>query len=442
MRISHENRPYGINYSGLTGATVHHVVGGKLTAPVEPARRDELIREGDLFEDDGRTPITGPRAKRLRARLLGTYAHLPDAGSSTLAARAESGAGRKRRMLIPGLWAWGTIPMLSGTKGAGKTGIVADLATALVVPGYRFLGRFGPADMDEGEKRPREVVLINPETHPEDFDAPLSPVVDYEEIPFGDDAHPAHRLCVEHLEKDWGSAASFDVTQTANFEEWGNYLVRGDEDDPLKERAPLAVIVDGLTAILGNNTSRYGEWYAKFRELMRACDVPNALVVTHNIMRGDHAMGGVEATAGPDGVWSFSMDDADNPFSPRRFSVRPRTGAVRPIRPTTVVLSEEGRPVMSAQPYEVVRADTRGASVGAGGAADPRQEGIDTVTAYVRAHPHVSGQELTDQLGNVSKQWRKDAVAAGTVEKYQCASEAPCECASNHGRRWHFLVVE
>jgi hypothetical protein len=75
---------------------------------------------------------------------------------------------------------------------------------------------------------------------------------------------------------------------------------------------------------------------------MREVGTPNAIVVGHNVMRGGHLMGGVEAQADADGLWNYSSTNPDNPMSKRRFSVVTRVGGLpTPLR--TVVLSEDGR---------------------------------------------------------------------------------------------------
>lgn len=415
-------------------------------------RLAQAVREGDLYTDDG-TPITGVTAQRLRHRLLGTYRHLPS--------RRERRSAGQRRMLIPGLWPWGTIPMLGGNPKAGKTTLVADLVTALVVPGYRFLDHFDPVedmrfpeseafldrlefqvgpgfgenDPDPDHDRARGVVLINAETPPEDFEAALGLDREVLDVDDGEPLLLGEVLKVEHLE-DLGGARLFDVTDPEVFDMWVYRLAECFECDGSDDWTPYVVIVDGVTAILhgaGKGVEAYGEWYAAFRSLMRAIDVPNALAVAHNTMSGGHLMGGVEAQAGADGLWTYSSDNSDDPTSTRRFSVRPRLGGVE-IPPTRVVLNEQGRPVMEASDREPSRRTV---------SPDP-VDVAELIDAYVREHPGAHGQELTDNVDCGSKDanldGRSKAVENGWISEQKCGHGCTL-CERPHHRRVHYWPV-
>ncbi|HEU5025240.1 MAG TPA: AAA family ATPase [Spirillospora sp.] len=437
MRISYQGKTYRLLGPVHAGAEfVTEDLRGRPRVPVAPELRDELIREGALTRDDG-TPITGRPAQRVRDRLLGTYDHLPRWGDRDRRDEAP------RRMLIPGLWPWGHIPVLGGNAKAGKTTIVADLAKALVLPGYRFLGHFDPVegleypnpDRDDEDDVPppdrnrgRGVVLINAETPRDDMEAAVG--TDRGWGSFTPDA-----LRVAHLE-DMGGASWFDVTDPEKYDRWAHELTACEECDGSDELPPFAVIVDGVTAILGGDMNRYGEWYAAFRRLLREIDVPNGLAVFHNTMSGGHPMGGVGSQTGADGLWRYSSGDSDDPASSRWFSVNPRLGGV-PIRPTKVVLSEEtGRPVLvDALPPNVSPVLT----------ANPTEEDsqADTlaglIVLYVTEHPGADGQELTDNVDCGTKGWnlaaRTRAVDMGLIVEKQC--RPGCKVCTSKGIRSH-----
>ncbi|WP_160297620.1 AAA family ATPase [Demequina salsinemoris] len=283
------------------------------------------------MSDDTDEEILGAARERLLARLEGRYDHMPR--PRTLGERP--GARAESRWLIPGLQKYGTIPMLGGPPKVGKTLLIADYVAALLIDDYRFLDHFEPATLDYDEKD-RRVLVINAETPPEDFEAALlaTGLGDFDE-----DTEPwSNFVRVEHLE-ELGGPQVFDLTDDAIFEMWLQRMIPcedcdGDDDAP----TPIAIVVDGLTAILGGTTDRYGPWYARFRQLCRALGVPNALVTGHTTLAGDHLMGGVEAQAGPDGLWTYTKAQ-DNARAQRRFRVEPRLGGV-PFGPERVDLVE------------------------------------------------------------------------------------------------------
>lgn len=397
---------------------VHHWPSSREVADTRQRERmDEKVREGVLTDDHG-APLPEKVARRVRSRLLGTYDHMPAPTTFGESRERNRGGGR---WLIPGLWRWGTIPMLGGNPKAGKTTLVADLCAALTEPGRQFLGHFEPVTLTEEE---RDIWVINAETHPGDFEEALEEA----------GLHEGSQLIVDHLEER-GSAASFDLTDPQRYDEWAHRLVYCESCDGSDEVPPTVVIVDGVTAILlasGKGTEAYGAWYAAFRRLMREIDCPNALVVAHNTLNGSHLMGGVEAQAGPDGLWSLSSSNSDDPAAPRYFSVNPRMGGAVVPR-TRVRLSEGGRLQMGTQAEK------------AEPGVDPVQELTDRLVAYVREHPGVDGQALTNEVPASSKQAslgaRDRAVERGLIRKEQCG-EGRCQCEKPHHRRSHYWSVE
>ncbi|MQA05295.1 MAG: AAA family ATPase [Streptosporangiales bacterium] len=419
-----------ITYQGQTRTYRGSFELPALSEVTSPERYEAMIREGEFTYDDG-TPITGRPLQRLRERVLGTYANLPD--KSYLGRRSSA----QRRMLIPGFMPWGTIPMLGGNPKAGKTTIAVDFATALVMPGYRFLGHFEPAELTE-EELGRGLLLINAETPPEDLEAPLDWLTEQKVAILDHHLPVSDLLGIEHLE-DLGGAHMFDVTDPALYDLWANRLTECHDCDGMDDWTPFAVIVDGVTAILhaaGKGVEAYGEWYAAFRRLMREIDVPNALAIAHNTMAGSHLMGGVEAQAGPDALWTYSSDNADDPASTRRFSVRPRTGGVA-VPPMRVVLNPEGRPVVDGKATGEAKP-----SVDLDGVA-----GVAALTAaYVREHPGADGQELTDNVDSgglkpLNLQGRTKALENGWVREEKCTS-ACTRCSRPHHRRTHYWPVQ
>lgn len=224
------------------------------------------------------------------------------------------------RWVIPGLWPWGHKPLLTGQPKAGKTSLVVELVATLLIEGHRFLDHFEPAALSQADRH-RGVTLINAETPPRDL-------VEELQRRLGDDQEARSNLDVLHLET-MGGAATLDLTQPEVVDQWAHRLTSCNTCDRSDDWTPSVVVVDGLTAILqaaDKGVEYYGAWYAKFRQLMIELRVPNALVVGHSTLTGNHSMGGTEALAGPDGLWTYSSDNVDNPRASRWFSVMPRLG--------------------------------------------------------------------------------------------------------------------
>lgn len=299
---------------------------------------ERIVREGVICDDDGE-PFDAHTTKLLRTRLAAT----PRPESLPLGYSRSS--RQPVRWLIPGLWRWGTYPMLGGNPKAGKSTILCDLSAALTVPGRRFLDHFEPADVLTGETRygdeplPLYVRVLNAENPPDAFEEELRAAGCSDRNEFFE---------ITHLEQ-MGSPDSFDVTDPENYEAWVHYLTECEDCDGTDFYTPTVLLVDGLTAILGGDTDRYGEWYPAFRRLMREVGIPNALVTAHATLAGGHLMGGAEAQAGPDGLWAYSSSDGDNPGSQRSFSVVPRMGGTA-VPPTRVHRGEDGRLGMGTAP--------------------------------------------------------------------------------------------
>lgn len=390
---------------------------------------------------------------RWRARYrAGDFRGVGDLGRTVRLRRflgAQQAAPRK--MLIPGLWPWGTIPALGGNFKAGKSTLIADLARALVnAPDDRFLGHFDGwgSDVDPDDQAARDEfeadwsrgrVIINAETPAEDFEAALD--LDVEGWDY---------LTVEHLEEE-GGAQLMDLTDPDLYDLWAYRLTGCGEDggdcSGGDDYPPAVVIVDGVTAILqaaGKSPEDFGLWYSAFRRLLREIDVPNGLATGHNTMKGSHLMGGTAASAGPDGLWTYSLDNPDNPNSARRFSVMPRMGGIR-VPPLRVILDERGRPVVaSKEPPGSSHSSSSATSAAMGGGAKDEDDLIRDVAALmveqVRAEPGIDGAMLTEKVEaggrrEVSLAGRAKAVELGLIRKEKCVPG--CEVCGRAGRRHH-----
>lgn len=289
----------------------------------------EWASEAQVSLDDG-TPVTGAALFRMRQRLVSRRVARGLALGSPLAK-----AKPPQRPLIPGLWQWGTIPTLGGPPKVGKTTFLANLTAALLVPGFRFLDHFEPVELTD-EERDSGVWFINAETPPVALEAEMKALIPEEY---------RRRLHVWHLETE-GGAGTFDLTDPDLYDEWLLRLVECEDCDGSDDWGPLAVLADGMTAFLagtGKTTAATGLWYAQFRRLMREVGTPNAIASGHNVMRGGHLMGGVEASAPGDGLWSYDLGKG----GARKFSVRPRLGG--PAVPAMRVEMHEGRLVAKAK---------------------------------------------------------------------------------------------
>lgn len=473
MKITYNGREYDLT----------EVVNALEQASGEQREKlDELLREGEITSDG--SPVVDPARKRLLARLLGTYDYLPVAGF-----RRPRG---QDQWLIPGLWRWGTKPMLGGNPKAGKTAVVADLAAALVVPGYRFLGHFDPVqakinrDWYDGTDNPKTIAsvyddqtggvyVINAETPADAFEAAI-------ERGLGGPVDSGYGLIVDHLE-ELGGAQAMDLMNPDVYDGWVYRLADCKDCDGRDDVMPTTVIIDGLTAVLaaaGKGPEGYGLWFAAFKRLLNECEIPNGLVTAHNTMRGDHLMGGVEAGAGPDGLWSYSSVNPDDPRSVRRFSVVPRLGGVAVPR-IEVVLGSDGRPVVGKRPKAAERVPERDCSAGSaagddhgveidlGAEADaadrppaaaadrearsgqqaPSPDEVlavaERVRDYVKENPGADGNRIAADVDGCS--WkdlalraRREAKARGWVREEPCGRDCRI-CDRPHHLRRHFWPV-
>lgn len=280
-----------------------------------------------------------------------------------------SGPEAATRACIPGLSNHGTIPALIGPKGWGKTKLLCEYAAAKLIPGRRFLDYFEPAEMTDAERR-RDVWLINSETRPgavHDELLAAGLLFGYRDgIPcyYSDElGTEAGVLIVEHLTMS-GGPTTFDVTDEAKRAYWEKRLIK------YVDRAlpPLEVIVDGVTATLGNDTSRTGSFASEFRALLREIGVPNGLAVLHSPMgvNTNTPMGGIESMGEWDGMWIASAAAFPvRPSTARWFETLPRLGD--PGVPRRKIELREGL----LRLVEVARSDDAEAEPG----ADAREEG-------------------------------------------------------------------
>lgn len=305
----------------------------------EHAFYGRVISEGTFLVPPRREPMKENIAKRVRARLLNKYIDTPRPGALI----EDEG-----RWLVPEVWRWGHRPILSGQPRAGKSTFVADLVASLVIPGRRFLNFYEPSEISDAE-RSRGVWLINAENpQPEQRDILAATGLEWraDEFDVGryypPDGAPGW-LMVDHLSA-FGDPSAFDLRDPALYDLWVNRItdVSCDKCDGLDEAPPLAIIVDGLTAILGSKTENYGAWSASWRRFMNELDVPNGLVVAHSPKDGGEAMNGVESIAGADGSWMLEMSSFRNHRSARTFrgSRRLVTGGIDGGR---IVIGEGGR---------------------------------------------------------------------------------------------------
>lgn len=286
-----------------------------------PSLGQRRIIEGGVYTSAGGDRIDGRARQRVVDRLLGVYDSLPTIIDPT----AEE---HQTRAYIPGLWFFDTMPALVGPKGWGKTKLVCQFCAALIIPGRRFLGYFEPMELTHEERR-RDVWLIVPETRVGAIhDALLLAglVFTYR------DGIPCYAskelglaggvLIVQHLQ---GRASEFDLTDEAKRVWWADYLVEYTN----RPEPPIALVVDGITAILRNDTGRYGSFTSALGSLRVDAGIPNVLGVLHSPMgvRIDTPMNGIESMGEWDGMWLASAGAFPvRPSTSRTFYALPREG--------------------------------------------------------------------------------------------------------------------
>ena len=221
-----------------------------------------------------------------------------------------------------------TVPAFIAPKGWGKTLFACSHSYALMIPDARVLGYFDPVMVTE-EERGRDVWLLNSETHPGVLHAELL----RNGLEFRHrDGVPCYSggeggvLIVEHLVTT--SATEFDLADEAKFDYWVTRLT----EFVYHHVPPLMLIADGVTAMLGNQTARYGAFASRFRELLRECGIPNGLGVLHSPIgvATNTPMHGVESMAEWDGLWLGSSPAFPiRPSDRRYFETLPRLGDPR-----------------------------------------------------------------------------------------------------------------
>jgi len=293
----------------------------------EETRRwlQKALTKGKFYDEGNESgaPMTGVEQRRLAANFLGTYDHWPEPGK-----RPEGGP---KLWLIPDVWPCGYNVMLGGNPKAGKSTIAIDLLSAAMngpYDGRRFLDYFEVTQLTKDQLESRPVWYINAENPPDALVAAM--------FAAGLGEWYENGLVVEHLEY-LGGARAFDLTDAEIYAWWEVRLTQAPRSH-WDDQIPLIVIVDGLTAILGGTTAKYGEWYSRFRDLLKSLGIPNALVIAHSTLAGDHLMGGVEAQAGSDGNWNLERTKSGK----RLFSVQARMGG-KDVARLEVRLDPDGR---------------------------------------------------------------------------------------------------
>lgn len=282
----------------------------------EALARGMIYEDGELLEHDSR------RRERIVKRLSGDFDDMPKMFDPTAAEWDV-------RPYVPGLMNFGTVPAFVAPKGWGKTTFLTEFVTALIVPGHRLLDHFEPVKL-RPEDRARDVWLINTEVHPRvihDFLLNAGLVEDRSGGNFCYRAPGAGPevgvLFVEHLVVTTPTA--FDLTDEVKYDYWVTRLTEFIQH----RRPPLTVIADGITAILGAQTTRYGAFTSKFIDLLRECSIPNGLGVLHSPMgiNTNTPMNGVESMGQWDGLWIGSANAFPLRRSDRRyFETLPRMG--------------------------------------------------------------------------------------------------------------------
>lgn len=338
-----EDKAYRTRTGDLAGTVVYNA--GDTYRPFDddpgwnqkgPWGKQQTLEHASITTADGKR-LDGKAKQRVIDRLLGRYEQMAPVYDPTA-------PGEETRAYVPGLWNHGTTPALSGPKGWGKTRFMEQLPAALIIPGLRLLNYFDSAEMSEQE-RERDVWMINPETRPRAVHDGLiraGLVFGYRDgVPCYHPDIPDWQdwgvLIVEHLR---GQASTWDVTNPGKLDDWVDRMVELAD----RRMPPLTLIVDGVTAILGNDTTRYGEFAAALLSLQRLAEIPNGLGVLHSPMgpNNDTPMNGVESAAQWDGMWIAKAKAYPiEPATPRFFYTIPREGDPTVPR-RRVVLDDDG----------------------------------------------------------------------------------------------------
>jgi hypothetical protein len=290
----------------------------------------DALRGASIFADDR-------QARKLRLMVMG----LDD---STRPVYDPTAPGEETRPLIPRLMNHNRISALVAPKAWGKTKLLLQFHAALIIPERRFLNHFAPAVMTD-EERSRDQWFVNAETpgdavHSELLKAGL--VFDYR------DGTPVYHADVEDwelsgalvVENLYGRATEFDLTAPGRWDYWRDRFV----DFGNRHLPPLFVTADGVTAMLGNETSRTGKFASAYRSLLVDADIRTGLASLHSPMgvNVDTPMQGLESWAEWDGSWIGHADAFPVlPSTRRTFYTLPRIGDPE-VPPRKIQLGPDG----------------------------------------------------------------------------------------------------
>ncbi len=296
----------------------------------ERARWLDAFERGDLYVEGVR--LGENQARRQRSAITGKFRDPPPVWDATIEGPT--------RALIPGLQTYDSFPAFIAPKWWGKTSLITQLGAALVIPGFRFLGVFGPVQVSRDDEE-RDVVLINPETRPAAFHEDLLAAGLLYDNSHSERALPYYYhpdsprvLIVEHLRKMSGGPTALDVTDPVKWEWWENRLIER------VNGAPLYLVADSITSIVGNQTARARDFASAFRQLMEAVGVAAGLGILHSPMNPNvhTAMEGLESMAEWDGAWFGSASEfPPRSSSKRAFWTMPRMGDPEVLEHTIVL---------------------------------------------------------------------------------------------------------
>jgi hypothetical protein len=227
-------------------------------------------------------------------------------------------------------------------------------------------------------------------------------------------------LIVEHLPRA-GGARQFDLTDDAKRRYWEERFVQHSE----RKRPPLAVIADGVTAMLGSDTSGYGRWTSGFRQLMQEAGIPNGLGVLHSPMsavgagRAPTPMNGVESWGEYDGGWflwaaSFPVFS----WTARKFFTAPRMGD-ETVLEHAMTMDDDGMIRLVSRDTEGARTPDTVPDTGTVGAEDENEHWERAVLDSLRTagRAGLRGTDLTGKAreGTLKRSARDRLVEAGSI---------------------------
>jgi len=342
-------------------------------------RRRIASGEGEFFNSETGEPYDLLDQNRLRAQFTAG-----DAGErlQLLSEQAAELAWSQPRVaLFPGLMDVDQHSILLGQKASGKSRLGMDIFEAAVTPGHRLFGPtgpVGPANLGPNDR----IVFFNAE----------DPVALVEEMVErrGMNGEGRRPFDLHHLAR-MGGPSILDVINNANFDAWAaNFSKCTTCPEVVNFQVPKFVIVNGLTAILGEKEERYGEWSSAWVELMAFVGIPNSLVIAHSTYDGEHPLGDTTSWTRYNGVWFFTKTKA----GVRRFRTDPRFDDVHRIEPFIVVLGADGR----QYPAEPKSSRAQGVI----GEADETERTsakpslADTILSFLEEHPNSTGSAIRD----------------------------------------------